>query len=45
MIHCKDSYEAMSFEEAARNVVGSGPYSMGEWVPGEYMSLKARRRL
>ena len=41
LVHCKDSYEAMSFEEAARNVVGSGPYSLAEWVPGEYMSLKA----
>ncbi len=39
MIHCKDSYEAMTMEEAARNVVGSGPYAMGEWVPGEYMRI------
>lgn len=39
MIHCKDSYEAMSLEEASRNVVGSGPYAMGEWVPGEYMRI------
>lgn len=39
MIHCKDSYEAMTFEEASRNVIGSGPYSMGEWVPGEYMRI------
>jgi peptide/nickel transport system substrate-binding protein len=37
LVHCKDSYEAMSMEEAARNVVGSGPYSMAEWVPGEYI--------
>ena len=37
LVHCKDSYEAMSMEEAARNVVGSGPYSMTEWVPGEYI--------
>ncbi len=39
LIHCKDSYEAMTLEEAARNVVGSGPYSMGEWLPGEYISM------
>ncbi len=41
LIHCKDSYEAMSLEEAARNVVGSGPYSLTEWVPGEYISMHA----
>ena len=39
MVHCKDSYEAMTLEEAARNVVGSGPYAMGDWVPGEYIQL------
>ncbi len=39
MVHCKDSYEAMTLEEAARNVVGSGPYAMGDWVPGEYIRL------
>ena len=37
LVHCKDSYEAMTMDEAARNVVGSGPYSMAEWVPGEYI--------
>ncbi len=41
LIHCKDSYEAMTLEEAARNVVGSGPYSLTEWVPGEYISMHA----
>ena len=39
-VHCKDSYEAMSSDEAARNVVGSGPYSMAEWVPGEYIRME-----
>ena len=39
LVHCKDSYEAMTMEEAARNVVGSGPYSLTEWVPGEYMTM------
>ena len=37
LVHCKDSYEAMTMDEAARNVVGSGPYSLTEWVPGEYI--------
>ena len=41
LIHCKDSYEAMSLEDAARNVIGSGPYSLTEWVPGEYISMHA----
>ena len=31
-IHCKDSYEAMSLEEAATNPIGSGPYRFVEWV-------------
>ena len=31
-IHCKDSYEAMSLEEAATNPVGSGPYRFVEWI-------------
>ncbi len=34
-IHCKDSYEAMTLDEAARNPVGSGPYRFGEWVTGD----------
>ncbi len=38
-IHCKDSYEAMSLEDAVRNPVGSGPYSFGEWVTGEYITM------
>ncbi len=41
LVHCKDSYEAMSLEEATRTVVGSGPYSLTEWVPGEYISMQA----
>lgn len=38
-IHCKDSYEAMTLDEAALNPVGSGPYSFGEWVTGEYITM------
>jgi peptide/nickel transport system substrate-binding protein len=38
-IHCKDSYEAMTMDEAARNPVGSGPYKFEEWVPGEYLRM------
>ncbi|MBV7339438.1 ABC transporter substrate-binding protein [Chloroflexi bacterium TSY] len=38
-IHCKDSYEAMSLEEAAANPIGSGPYSFVEWVKDDYTLL------
>jgi peptide/nickel transport system substrate-binding protein len=31
-VHCKDSYEKMSRDEAARKPVGSGPYKFVEWV-------------
>ena len=31
-IHCKDSYEAMTLEEAAANPIGSGPYMFVEWI-------------
>ena len=39
-IHCKDSYEAMSLEEAANNPVGSGPYEFVEWVPDSYTTIR-----
>lgn len=39
-IHCKDSYEAMTLEEAAQNPVGSGPYAFVEWVPDSHMIME-----
>ena len=38
-IHCKDSYEAMTLEEAAANPIGSGPYSFVEWVADSHTTL------
>jgi len=40
-IHCKDSYAAMTLEEAAQNPIGSGPYRFVEWVPDDYILLEA----
>ncbi|MFC1960674.1 ABC transporter substrate-binding protein [Chloroflexota bacterium] len=39
-IHCKDSYEAMTLEEAALNPVGSGPYKLVEWVKDDYLLME-----
>lgn len=39
-IHCKDSYEAMSLEEAANNPVGSGPYRFVRWVKDDYIEME-----
>ena len=39
-IHCKDSYEKMSLEEAAKNPIGSGPYKWVEWKKDEYVLLE-----
>ena len=39
-IHCKDSYEAMTLEEAALNPVGSGPYRLVEWVKDDYLVME-----
>jgi len=39
-IHCKDSYEAMSLEDAAANPIGSGPYRLVEWVKDDYVLLE-----
>ncbi|MBI1256666.1 MAG: ABC transporter substrate-binding protein [Chloroflexi bacterium] len=39
-IHCKDSYEKMSLEEASQHPVGSGPYKLVEWVPDDHVTLE-----
>jgi peptide/nickel transport system substrate-binding protein len=39
-IHCKDSYEQMSEDEAARNPVGSGPYRLVEWQPDDHLLME-----
>ena len=39
-IHCRDSYEAMTLEEAAANPVGSGPYRFVEWIRDDHLTLE-----
>ncbi len=39
-IHCKDSYEAMTLEEAATTPIGSGPYRVVEWVRDDYVLIE-----
>ena len=39
-IHCKDSYEKMSLDEAAANPVGSGSYRLAEWNRGSDVVLE-----
>jgi peptide/nickel transport system substrate-binding protein len=39
-IHCKDSYEKLSLEEAAQTAIGSGPYKFVEWVPDDHVTLE-----
>ncbi|SHI66025.1 ABC transporter substrate-binding protein [Wenxinia saemankumensis] len=38
-IHCMDSYEAMTLDEASANPIGSGPYEMAEWTRGSEIVL------
>jgi peptide/nickel transport system substrate-binding protein len=39
-IHCMDSYEAMSLDEAAANPIGSGPYRLASWNRGSDVVLE-----
>jgi peptide/nickel transport system substrate-binding protein len=39
-VHCKDSYEAMSLDDAATNPVGSGPYKLTSWTRGSEVVLE-----
>ncbi len=39
-IHCKDSYEAMTLEQAASSPVGSGSYKLASWTPGSEVVLE-----
>ncbi len=40
-IHCMDSYEEMTLDEASRNPIGSGPYRLVDWRPGSEVVLEA----
>ncbi|SEQ40320.1 peptide/nickel transport system substrate-binding protein [Devosia sp. YR412] len=39
-IHCKDSYEKMTVEEAAANPIGSGSYKLASWDRGSQVVLE-----
>ena len=39
-IHCKDSYEKMTVEEAAANPIGSGSYRLASWDRGSQVVLE-----
>ncbi len=39
-IHCKDSYEKMSLDQAATAPVGSGPYRLVSWTRGSDIVLE-----
>jgi peptide/nickel transport system substrate-binding protein len=39
-IHCQESYEGLSLEEAAQAPVGSGPYRFTEWVRDDYILIE-----
>ncbi len=38
-IHCKDSYEKMTLEQAATSPIGSGSYKLESWTPGSEVRL------
>ena len=39
-VHCKDSYEAMTLEQAATTPIGSGSYKLATWTPGSEVRLE-----
>ena len=39
-IHCKDSYERMTLDEAASNPIGSGSYRLASWTRGSEVVLE-----
>ncbi|MHB2165936.1 ABC transporter substrate-binding protein [Alsobacter sp. R-9] len=39
-IHCKDSYEKMTKEQAAQKPIGSGPYKFVEWVRSDRIVIE-----
>lgn len=39
-LHCMESYEGLSLEEAAQAPVGSGPYRFSEWVRDDYILIE-----
>ena len=42
-IHCKDSYEQMTPDEAATNPIGSGSYRLASWTRGSQVVLEKVR--
>lgn len=43
-VHCKDSYEKMSLDDATTKPVSSGAYRMVEWQPGSQILLEQRQQ-
>lgn len=39
-IHCKDSYSAMTLEQASEAPIGSGPYRFVEWIKDDRIVLE-----
>ena len=39
-VHCKDSYERMTLDEAASNPIGSGSYRLASWTRGSEVVLE-----
>lgn len=39
-VHCKDSYEKMSRDEASQKPIGSGPYKFVEWVKDDKIVIE-----